>query len=471
MLDFVKKISYKQVLFFLVTTLVFQFVLLKDLPFFWDGISKSVRASWIYNSNFTEWIVPTNINSGHPPLWILLLATFWTVFQKTLWSSRLLLLLVNIGAVWQLVLLCKTNFTKRVAPFLIFLVCLEPTFVAQTTSLNNDMLLLFFTLLAVNSILKNRLFFFTFAVTGLLFTNLRGMYILLAILLTHFAYIKYKLIEVKRSMYLGYLVSILLFSVFCALQYQKLGWFIISLNEGYNDHRQSVDFKQIIINTIVVLKCFLEYGRFIIYIILLPLVIKYLKNRKKNKSKEIDRLLLAFLIFVFVLLLGMIPFSNPIGDRYFMICYILSIVLLINLISMYIANKKTVVYCLITVFFVSGHFWVYPATISQSWDSSLAYLNYYKIESKMEDFITSQGIDKAKIGTRIRLNERFYSELKTAEDTKQYSTFNIDTNEYILLSNVENYTKDEELNHVKNNWKLIKEYSQLGVFVSLYKKP
>lgn len=464
-----KKITFNQVLFILVLILVAEFFALKDLPFFWDAISKSVRADWIYNTDLTQFIVPTEINSGHPPLWISLLALFWSIFQKSLWSSRLLLLVVNIGVVWQIILLCKNNFVTTVSIFTALLVCLEPTFIAQTTSLNNDMLLLFFTLLSLNSLIKSKSLVFTLALTGLLFTNLRGIYIFLAILIIHAIYVKYKFIKNRKLLYLGYLVALLCFSTFCYFQYEKLGWFVISKNEVYNTHRQSVGIKQLFINCIIYTKCFLDYGRFIILLFLLPLLFKYFKS-KNNKNLQINRLLIAYLVFAVVFFIGMVPFSNPFGNRYFMICYILSIILLINLLHHYKVAKKPIIYISVMVMFISGHFWIYPATISQSWDSSLAYLNSYNVEKKMEGYIDLVGIKHSDIGTRVSFNYRNYSEFLKLEENNYYADFNINTNKFILLSNIENGTKDEELNFVIANWQHLKSYSQLGVFMSLYKK-
>lgn len=469
MINDIKRISFKQILFLLVCVLVVEFLLLKHTPFFWDAVSKSGRASWIYAHGLSEFIVPTEHNSGHPPLWIGLLAVFWTIFNKALWSSRLLLLLVNIGVVWQIIKLCKNNFLKTVSAFAVFLVCLEPTFIAQSTNLNNDMLLLFFTLMALNTLISSKSVLFTLALTGLLFTNLRGIYIVIAIAIIHVIYTRLKLIEFKKPMYLSYVLAILTFAVFCYFQYEKLGWFIISQNENYNEHRQSVGLKQILTNIIVYVKIFLEYGRFIIAIFLIPLLFKYLKD-KTQKNVRIDRIIVAFFVFVLVNFFGMVPFSNPFGDRYFMVCYLLAIMLLINLIAFYNVGKKNLIYTLVVLMLVFGHFWIYPPTLSQSWDSSLAYLNIYKVEEQMEHYINSNGINPSDIGTRIKLNQRDYSEFKRLEETDRYASFNIESNKYILLSNIENHTKDDELNYIMTHWKLVKNYSQLGVFMSLYKK-
>ncbi|WP_092443164.1 glycosyltransferase family 39 protein [Winogradskyella sediminis] len=470
MIKDLKKISFKQILFFLVCVLMVEFLLLKQTPFFWDGVTKSSRASWIYANGLTEFIVPTEYNSGHPPLWITLLALFWTIFEKALWSSRLLLLFVNIGVVWQLVLFCKSNFLKTVSVLAVLLVCLEPTFVAQTTNLNNDMLLLFFTLLGLNALIKSQQFIFALALSGLLFTNLRGIYVVVAIALIHVVYTRLKLIKNAKPIYLGYVFAFISFAIFCWFQYEKLGWFLISQNENYNAHRQSVGLKQWFVNSVVYAKCFLDYGRFIIAIFLVPLLVKYLKD-KSNRSIKIDRIAIGFFVFAIVFFVGMVPFSNPFGDRYFMICYLLAVILLINLIAHYNLSKKPLLYATMVFMFISGHFWIYPATISQSWDSSLAYLNSYTIEDQMERYIDSAGIKPSTIGTRILLNARNYSEFKMLTEADRYADFNPATNAFILLSNIDNQTKDEELHEIMSKWELVKRYSQLGVFMELYKRP
>jgi 4-amino-4-deoxy-L-arabinose transferase-like glycosyltransferase len=470
---FLNKITYNHLFAFLVCVLIIEFMALKDLPFFWDAIMKSDRANWIYNHNLKYFIVPTEINSGHPPLWIYSLAVFWEIFGKTLVSARFLLLLVNIGVAYQILILCKNSFVKTTLVLAALLVFIEPTLIAQTTSLNNDMLLLFFSLMALNALIKNSKPWLLFiALSGLLLTNLRGIYIVLAILIIHLVFVKFNLIKNNKKLFLGYLVALGTFALFCFFQYKTLGWFIISQNENYNAHRQPVGIKLILINTTVYIKSFLEYGRFVIFLFLMPLLFKYLKN-KHLKNKKINKILIAISVFAFIFFIGMVPFSNPIGPRYFMICYILSIVLFISLI--YHLNKsrlyKITSITTIVLFLVTGHFWVYPATLSQPWDSSLAYLNYFKIEKEMERYINAVPINHQDIGTRIRLNARKHSSLMTLPQESLYSSFNIETNPYILYSNIENYTKNEELLHIKNNWTLVKTFQNKGVYISLYKNP
>lgn len=470
MLKQIHKISFLQVYLFSACLLVIFAIMFRDLPFFWDAISKSVRANWIYENDLKQLIVPTNFNSGHPPLWISLVAIAWTYLGKSLLSVRLLLLLVNLAVFWQIIVLCKNNFVKGVSAIAALLVCLEPTLLAQTTSLNNDMLLLFFTLFALNSLINKKPFLFTLALMGLLFTNLRGIYLFSAILIIHLIYVRFQFISNNKSLYIAYILSALSFGIFCVLQYQTLGWFLITENTNYNPHRQPAEVKSIGINTIIYIKSFLEYGRFVIFLVLIPVVYNYLKN-KTIRNSNVDKIGIAFLVISGVLFLGMVPFSNPMGDRYFMVCYMLAIILMINLLVLQQIRYKKLIFSGVFVCFISGHFWIYPATISQSWDSSLAYLRYYSLEEKMENYIQENGLQTNEIGTRIRLNERDFSALQVVPDDRKYAHFDLKTNAYILLSNIENYTKDDELFEVQNNWQLITRFSDFGVFISLYKNP
>src|SRR5690554_3296260 len=165
--------------------LIVEFFYFKELPFFWDGVSKATRATWIYENDLSKFILPTEYASGHPPLWIGSLAVFWKVFGQTLWASRLLLLLINLGVFYQILIVCRHNFVASVPISLFLLVILDPTLVAQTTSLNNDMLLLFFTLLSYNALQKNKWLLYAVALTGLLLTNLRGIYCFVALVIIH----------------------------------------------------------------------------------------------------------------------------------------------------------------------------------------------------------------------------------------------------------------------------------------------
>ncbi|WP_133240844.1 hypothetical protein [Marixanthomonas spongiae] len=454
--------------------LVVEFFLFKDLPFFWDGISKAYRASYLYDTNLSNLILPTAYSSGHPPLWIASLAIFWKVFGKTLWASRLLLLLVNIGVFYQLLVLCKQHFKSSVPLVLFLFVCLDPTIIAQTTSLNNDMLLLFFTLMSFNALQKNSWMWYALALTGLLLTNLRGIYCFVALILIHIIYNRKRLLEWKSNMLRSYAIATLTFVIFLIFQYTELGWVLFTKNENFSKHREAASGFRVVKNTAAFVKYVLDFGRVFLWIPLLFFLLKFYRNKQWALDVNSQKTGIALLVFTGVFFLGFVPFSNPMGPRYLMVCYILAAVLFINLLFTVSEKRKTrnSILLIVAAGLISGHFWIYPATISQGWDSSLAYLGYFDKEEKMLKFLKDKKIEPSQVGTNIPINGRGLARL-SKENTieEKFPPLDLASNPYVLFSNIENDTDDATINTLRTQWEEIKTYERLGVFITLYKRP
>ena len=277
--------------------LLVEFFLFQNLPFFWDAISKATRADWILSHQFSSLIVPTELNSGHPPLWITSIAIFWTIFGKTIWSARLLLLLVNLGVFYQIFLLAKKSFKENISIYFVLLVLIEPTLIAQTTILNNDMLLLFFVLLGINSLFNNKYWLYTFALVGVLFTNLRGIYMVMALSIIHISLCKFSLLDFNKKMVRAYVIAIPLFITFLYYQYLELGWYLITKNKNYSSHREVAGIGVFAKNSAAFFKNLLEYGRFVIWIPLGFLVINFLRKKIFLKENQSFRLLISLFVF------------------------------------------------------------------------------------------------------------------------------------------------------------------------------
>lgn len=455
-----------------ILVLVLEFFLLMDIPAFWDAKSKFLRANWLFESDFEQLVVPTEYNSGHPPLWIWSIALFWKVLGKAIWSARLLLLIVNIGVVYQLLSLFKKTKLPKVPEIVFLLLFIEPTLVAQTTSLNNDMLLLFFSLLGMNSLLKNNWIWYAVGITGLLFTNLRGIYISIAFICIHILYMRYAIVESKRKMYYSYGVALSIFLLFLMYQYQELGWILITKNESYSQHRESTTLFNAFKNSIAFVKNLFEYGRFVIWVPLLFLLITHYKKHKKM-GKQFLILLIPLCCFLGIFFIGMVPFSNPMGTRYLMISNLIAILLFFNL--LYLRNtffiKKQIVVFIVAISFITGHLWIYPVTIAQSWDSSLAHMRYFKLENKMLAYIQQENIPTQTIGTNLPMHTRWIAYVKeTPSEENNFASPDIKENEYYLFSNIENKTGDEDIVELKTHWDVVQEYTSMGVEMILYRK-
>ncbi len=451
--------------------LIVLFSLTINVPFFWDAVSKSIRATWLYDHNFSQLVVPTELNSGHPPLWESLLALSWKIGGRTIEASRVLLLIFNIGAFWQLIRFIKSNKTEKVPFWAIILVLIEPTLLAQTTIINNDMMLLFFTLLGLNSIYKNQKIFFAFALTGVLFSNLRGVSVFTSLLVIDFLFYWFKLKEKnQRFLWVSYVFPIVIFGLFLTYQQSVLGWF---LKAPGNSHREIAGLGQIFKNIAAIGKSVLESGRIFMFLPLVILTIRLLKVKKWNHIQvENKRLVVSFSVFFIVFSGLFIIMTNPLGPRYYMICYLIATILFLNLTFDLIRNIrwKKLTMSIVAVGFLTGHLWIWPAAIAQAWDSTFAYLNYFPLKNKMELFVSENRLSKTEIGTNLNLNIPEYVDLKEPVTVK-YSKLDLSQNKYVIFSNIENSTSEEDIHTLRNNWKLIKSYKQLGVFVNLYQNP
>ena len=126
----------------------------------------------------------------------------------------------------------------------------------------------------------------------------------------------------------------------------------------------------------------------------------------------------------------------------------------------------------VAVAFVTGHLWIYPATIAQGWDSSLAYLNYYPQEERMFAYLKEHTIAAQKVGTNLPLGNRWVSLAKDSNEGElMFVEQDLETNEYVLFSNLDNRTSDEDIRQLQTSWEVVTESSRMGVFLTLYKNP
>jgi len=467
-MNFLKKFAFP----IIALALVFEFIILKDLPFFWDGVSKAYRANWIFENNFSSLIVPTKFNSGHPPLWISSIALFWTVFGKSVWAARLLLLFVNVGAFYQLYLLCKRSFVPGISILFFFLVAIDPTLIAQTTILNNDMLLLFFILLGLNSLLGGKWGWYTIAIAGLLLTNLRGIYCTISLGVIHLLFVRYTNLAFNKKMLRAYVIGLVLLGGFLILQYSELGWVLISKNKNYAAHRESAGFARIAKNAAAYVKNILDFGRVFLWIPLGLLLLVVFRNKKQQLTIPSKRVFIALLVFTLVFFFGFVPFSNPMGPRYLMICFLLGAILFVNVLFRSNLKKglQKGLVGLIVITLLSGHLWIYPSTISQGWDSSLAYLHYFSQEEKMLNYLSEENISRDQVGTHLPINSNHMAQLNGMKKLDPpFAQPDFDSNPYFLFSNVENKTKDEGIEILQSQWEEVVTFSRMGVFLSLYK--
>ncbi len=138
---------------------------------------------------------------------------------------HLLMLPFTLGIIWQTYRLLRQFIPEKMIPLALLVILADPTFLAQTVVYSTDLVMLFFMLLALNSVLLNRKGTLALAITGMLFCHMRGVMVGATIGLFDLyrnAQWKNKITFVRT--FIPYVPGLVLFAGWMLFHYQSKGW-------------------------------------------------------------------------------------------------------------------------------------------------------------------------------------------------------------------------------------------------------
>lgn len=446
--------------------------------FFWDTIQQISReAHWYYESNFSSLLLApfssgleTTGTGYHPPLMGLMTAALWKLFGQELWVSHL------FAAFWACILILQTGkllrllFPEKYVPWLLPLLLLESTVLAQFAIASPDFILLTAFVMTVRGILEEKRnliligFFFLCAI------NMRGFFAGIILLASHMLiYFKGEKKTSFFSTFMPYLPALLILASYFTYYFSVRGWFFS--DSAYTEHYSlpKGGFPQIAKQIFAFILRSVENGRFFIYFLGLFLLVKIMKNKQAGRIDNTS----LFLLSAFLLLSGMyflfcIISQMPFSGRYFMPqFFLLSLLVFRGLISYLSPRKLQIAFALSLVFFLTGHCWIYPEKISKSWDSTLAHLPYYQLRKDCFDYIEKGGISYEDVSAGFCLSgDRRFAELEHA-GKKVGSELD---RSYFIYSNISNL-RDDQVDKFKNeeDWELVQKFYKWPVFIAIYK--
>ena len=452
----------------LVLFLVLKFFTL-DNCFFWDNVAGySMPASYLLEHGLFSFVYPVNYVS-EPPLAHMYLAVLWTLLGKNLLVAHLSVTLFSVGVIWQVWRLCEKLNTKY-TPYIFLLAVLEPTLSTQLILISPDVILCFFALLSINLLLENKRGWLAVSACCLGLVSIRGFVVCAGLGLGYLVIAK--VIEKKSFKEAFVYVFPSFIPVLLALGawflYRKLetGYFLYQPGFEYQEHRELASLNHIIKNIASLAIRMLDSGRIIVWLFLLVAIIKMgIKNFIAFVVHS--RLSIIYLSVLFTLFLVTIPVTNPFGDRYFIVLYILLALITAQLLSkVYEARKIQIVFVGMLLVLVSGNFWVYSEKMSKAWDSVLCHLPCYSLRQEMITYLEDQHIDVNDVSASFPLNAPF-ADLDINEDKRQFTPVDWDKSRYIIYSNLYNWD-DESINAIHSKWKLQKELKSGLIFLRLY---
>ncbi|HXA02601.1 MAG TPA: hypothetical protein VNW99_11475, partial [Cytophagaceae bacterium] len=346
----------------------------------------------------------------------------------------------------------------------------DPTLLAQSILVSPDIILVFFFLLSLNSLLQNKKPLLVISLIFLAMISMRGMMHVVIIFLFNIfnIYLQEGKIILKRlSMILSYIPAGFIAGLWLYLHFLHTGWVGYHDDSPWSGCFQPVDMKGLFRNIFIFGWRMIDFGRIIIWILAIPVI--YYSVKRSLFDENSKRLFGIFVISIVVLIPNMILHTNLLGHRYLIIIYFLFALLIFYQIRLLNPNLIKRLSLLAVFILLCGNLLVYPEGIAQGWDSSLAHYPYYKLRKEMMEFIKNEKIPYNEVGTAFpnNVNIRF---IDLGDSSYCFTNKDVKKNKYVFYSHIFNDFTNEEIEELKK-WPIIKRIKSLTVEVILYKNP
>lgn len=453
------------------TILLIVTVLCANNIFFWDTYQLCGKQAWaLYENGLLNWILPQEIDSGHPPLFGFYHATLWKIFGPNLIASHLAMLPFLLGIVYYLFKIGIHFQDETKAKFLILLLLADPVFMGQAVLASPDIFLLFFMLLCLHAVLSDLKFYRIIGSLGLGLISMRGMMVLLAIILFDFLYEKkYKSKTKCLATINNYIPSLATVFFFLAQHYMHTGWIGHHPESSWAASFEIVGKDGLIKNIVVLGWRVLDFGR---VFLLLPLLYLGYRYTQKVPDKIALQLFILFTLISAIILPILVAHRGLVLHRYLLPIFVLMHILFWYLLMKADLAPKIKKYTLAIVLsgLFLGNLWVYPKKISQGWDATLGHLPYYHLRKKMNTYIDQENIPFHRVGTAFPNigDMRNFDPMDLKAGMEEYD---FEKQDYIFYSNVYNDFSDQEIDILdSDNWSIEQEYHFYPICVILYKK-
>jgi hypothetical protein len=447
-------------------------------PFFWDNVLNSKIAHWYLETNFASVTVPENLDAGHPPFFSLYLAGIWKMFGRSLTIAHIAMLPFLLLLVVQFHKLMRRWLSPKAQVWAMALLFCEPTFMAQTSMISPDVALVGFYFLALNALLDGKRVLAAVAMVLMASMSFRGILMVAPLFLTDvsLAWMAGQRRPNLRKFW-PYLPVALLTLLWLWVHARAVGWLFSPPPETYGGHRQVVGLGGMARNFGLVGWRFLDFGRVFVWLFVLGFGMAF-GYKRLAKLPAIRQTFIVFLMPAVGLSLLLVPFSNPIGHRYFLVCYLVWMILAVAIAE---SGMWKWFYKLGLLFVMAGlatgNLWIYPKGVAQGWDASLAHIPMFSLAKSERVSFQFNGIDPSEVcSTFPFLANPYYTYV---EDSLQPWFKDKDDStampcKYLFYSNVAPGFSDEEIAeleafHDRNGgYRMFQGASMWGIELILY---
>ncbi|MBL7825211.1 MAG: hypothetical protein JNJ57_01180 [Saprospiraceae bacterium] len=443
-----------------------------QLPFFWDTVQLASKHGQFFFEHGLQWqLLPTEIDSGHPPALGYYLAIIWTIFGKSLLAGHFAMapfIFLNL-----LLLFRMGSRLGRGAWAFIFpaWVVADPVFLTQHALVGPDLIITSGLLLFLEGYFSKRNLLKALGVILLCLFSMRGMMVVAGLATWELLFqVGGTFIQRLKTMIPVYFPGGSVALIFLVWHDEAAGWIGYHAGSPWATAFQHVEWPGMIRNLAVLAWRWIDFGRVVEWFVII--YIGWLNRNRLYELLQTQRQWFSLLLCLAVFLLpSTVLLHNLSAHRYllplFMVFHLLTFQLLADAdVTQKFKNAMAVI-----VFSVlaSGHFWVYPQGVSNDWDCTLAHLPYHRLRAEAIGELERQKVDFQSVGTVFpSLNTGKHLMLNA--DTRQLAPKDFNENQWMLVSNVMNDFSKEEVHYLNQNWEL-NWGKQVGlVWMRLYKK-
>lgn len=438
-------------------------------PFFWDTVQLASRqAQWYYDQQFQQFLLPDEIDSGHPSGFGMYLAGFWLFFGQTLLVSHLailpflILILVGIFRLSKIL----NNYWSRFFPLL---VVLDPVFLGQISLVSPDLALMACFIWGLIGVLEKRQLVLTFCAILLACISLRGM---MAVMVLYLFQVFNDESQTWRKpahwlRHMGPFVPAgILATLFLVYHSWAKSWVGFHTDSPWRESFNMVGLNGIIKNTLVLSWRILDYGRIFVLLILGFLLLRRGTNARTR----------PFVVLTILCLLVQLPhfllFQGVNAHRYLLPFFLASNLLFFSVLQnshlLPLSKQRLLRIAMIGLF--SGNLWLYPQHIAQGWDSTPRHWPHFALRQQVIHYLDEHQIPLQSVGTSFpEIGPLHWRDLSGRQDG--FSPLNLQQNEYVYYSSLMNDFSDKEREELFNTWQKVLILKKVGLSSILFKKP
>jgi len=431
-----------------------------DNILFWDTVQfVGKHGGWYYEQGVFSGLLPSAMDSGHPPFFGMYQAGLWKVFGRSLVTAHLSMLPFLFLNVFYAIKLGRHFLGANYYWFVLgFLFC--PFYLGHSVLVSPDLVLVSGFMMGLYGVVtyKRGVIILGSIILGAI--SMRGFAVMGGLMVYQLRLLRGKgehrgraLRKAMKSF--GWGIS--LFILFQVWHYYQRSWVGFHQASPWSASFGVAGIKQFIKNILVFGWRLGDYGMVLAYLVI---GIKLFKKRSWNEA-------LLPLIFILITILGVltIPFEGLLNHRYYLPLQLIVLLLALKI----LAKQKSLYSGLLVLGIALGNLIVYPEFLSQGWDSTAAHWPYYKMEKEMYQFIkNSEEVEVSDVGTAFPLRTS-RANLDLGNETRGYHNYDMDRDNYILYSNVMNEFTDTESADLRY-WKPIKTMKSRGIVMTLYEK-